>query len=84
MKIICKGNHWKVENGQLLLDTPDGQETVRDMVHILEAQIRGRIYDEICALEFTQDRKQIVKYGIENSLLSVQDACAQVALGGKK
>ena len=47
MKILCNNQHWKIENGQLLLDTPDGQEAVRSMVKVLEAEIRQRLYDEI-------------------------------------
>lgn len=83
MKLACKENHWKIKDGQLILDTPEGQETVKDMVRILEAQIRGRIYDEICAIDLTTNRSQIVKNGLENSLLTVQDLCAQIALGNK-
>jgi hypothetical protein len=83
MKIICKDNHWKIKDGQLILDTPEGQDTVKVMVHILEAQIRGRIYDEICAVDFTSDRKRVMKNGLENALLAVQDICANVALGAK-
>lgn len=83
IKLICKENHWKVKDGQLILDTPQGQETVKNMVRVLETQIRGRIYDEICAIDLTTNRKQLVKNGIENSLLTVQDICAQIALGGK-
>lgn len=82
MKLGCKQNHWKIKDGQLILDTPQGQETVKNMVRILEAQIRGRIYDEICAVDFTSNRTQIMKNGLENSLLTVQDMCAQIALGG--
>lgn len=81
MKIICKDNHWKIKDGQLILDTPEGQETVKTMVRILEAQIRGRIYDEICAIDLTDDRKRVMKNGLENALLAVQDICANVALG---
>lgn len=82
MKLGCKQNHWKVKDGQLILDTPQGQETVKNMVRILEAQIRGKIYDEICAIDLTSNRTQIMKNGLENSLLTVQDLCAQIALGG--
>jgi hypothetical protein len=83
MKLGCKENHWKIKDGQLVLDTPQGQDTVKSMIRVLEAQIRGRIYDEICALDLTDNRKQIVKNGLENSLLTVQDLCAQIALGNK-
>lgn len=81
MKIICNDKHWSIKDGQLILDTPEGQESVKDMVRVLEAQIRGKIYDEICAIDLTDNRKQIMKNGLENSLLTVQDLCAQVALG---
>ena len=83
MKLGCKDNHWKIKGGQLVLDTPEGQESVKNMVQVLEAQIRGRIYDEICAIDFTSNRKQIMSNGLENSLLVVQDICAQIALGNK-
>jgi len=83
MKVICKENHWQIKDNQLLLDTPNGQEAVKSMVQVLEKQIRQRIYDEICAIDFTADRKRIVKNGIENALLTVQDLCAKVVLGDK-
>jgi hypothetical protein len=84
MKVICKGNHWSIKDGQLLLDTPEGQDQVKQVVKVLEAQIRLKIYDEICALPLLQDRKKLVKLGIDNVALMVQDACAQVALGENK
>jgi len=83
MKVICKENHWQIKDNQLLLDTPDGQKAVKSMVQVLEKQIRQRIYDEICAIDFTSDRKRIVKNGIDNALLTVQDLCAKVVLGDK-
>ena len=83
MKLGCKENHWKIKDGQLVLDTPQGQDTIKSMIKVLEVQIRGRIYDEICAVDLTANRKQIVKNGLENSLLTVQDICAQIALGNK-
>ena len=83
-KVFCKGQHWEVKDGQLLLDTPEGQEVAKQVITTLEAQIRLRIYDEICAIPLIQDRKKLVKLGIENVALMVQDACAQIALGEKK
>ena len=83
MKLGCKENHWKIKDGQLVLDTPEGQESVKNMVKVLEAQIRGRIYEEICAFQLTDNRSQNMKNGLENSLLVVQDICAQIALGNK-
>jgi len=81
MKLICNEQHWRIKDKQLLLDTPEGQDAVKAMVKILESQIRQRIYDEICALDLTTDRKRVIKNGIENALLTVQDVCAKVALG---
>jgi hypothetical protein len=81
MKLICNQQHWRIKDKQLLLDTPEGQDAVKAMVKILEGQIRQRIYDEICAIDLTTDRKRVMKNGIENALLTVQDLCAKVALG---
>ena len=81
MKVICKENHWKIKDNQLHLDTPEGQDLVKAMVKNLEAQVRRRIYDEICSVDLTDNRKQIMKNGLENSLLTVQDICAKVAIG---
>lgn len=83
-KVFCKGQHWEIKNGQLILDTPEGQQTVKNMISVLESQIRSTIYDEICALDFTDNRKQIMKYGLENALLTVQDACAKVVMKGQE
>ena len=81
MKFIWNEQHWRIKDKQLLLDTPEGQDAVKAMVKILESQIRQRIYDEICALDLTTDRKRVIKNGFENALLTVQDVCAKVALG---
>lgn len=83
MKVICKDNHWRIKEGKLILDTPEGQDIVKQMIKALDAQIRQMVYDEICAIDFTQNRKQIMKHGIENALLAVQDACANAVLGNK-
>jgi len=81
MKVICNDKHWRIKDNQLHLDTPEGQDVVKAMVKNLEAQIRRAIYDEICAIDLTANRKQIMKNGLENSLLTVQDLCAKVAIG---
>jgi hypothetical protein len=83
-KILCKGQHWEIKDGQLILDTPEGNEIAKQVITTLEAQLRLKIYDQICALPLTQDRKKMVKLGIENVALMVQDACAQIALGDNK
>jgi hypothetical protein len=81
MKLGCKENHWKIKHGQLVLDTPEGQDAVRDMLKVLEREIRLQIYNEICAYRFTDNRTQIMKHGLENSLLMAQNICAGIALG---
>jgi hypothetical protein len=84
MKVMCKDQHWSVKDNQLVLDTPEGQEILKKVVKTLEAQIRLDIYEQICALPLIQDRKRLVKLGIENVALQVQDLCAQIVLGEKK
>jgi hypothetical protein len=84
MKVICKENHWTIKDGQVILDTPEGQEVARKMIKELEKVIRTQIHNEIAELTFTDNRKQIMKHGLENCLLMVQDICAKVALGDQK
>ena len=72
-KLICKENHWKIKNNQLILDTPEGQEAVQKMTIAIIARTRLEIYEQICALDLTTRRKQIIKNGLENSLLQLQD-----------
>ena len=84
MKVICKDQHWSVKDNQLVLDTPEGQEILKKVVKTLEAQIRLEIYEQICALPLIQDRKRLVKMGIDNVALQVQDLCAEIALGKQK
>ena len=83
MKIICKENHWSVNDGQLILDTPEGNALAKQVITTLEAQIRLDIYEKICAMPLTTNRKQLIKLGLDNVALMVQDACAQIALGEK-
>jgi hypothetical protein len=86
MKILCKGNHWQVKDGQLLLDTPTGrdEQNARRLVEVLRAQVRLEIYDAICDLKLAGNRKTIMKQSggnLDNLLLAVQALCADVALG---
>lgn len=88
MKIFCRNKqHWEINNGKLILGA-DTDEFLADqlarMTARLEAEIRLDIYDAICAIDFTTNRKAIVKSGIENVALQVQDMCAQIALGETK
>ena len=87
MKLVCKENHWSVIDGQLILKTPNGKDTeiAKQVIAVLEQQIRQRIYDDICSWEPIANRKQILKVAgtFDNALLGVQDICANIALGRK-
>jgi len=88
MKLICKHKqHWEINNGKLILGADTDEFLVEQLTLMtarLEAEIRLDIYDQICAIDFTSNRKLIVKSGIENVALQVQDICAQIALGEAK
>jgi hypothetical protein len=86
MKLFCKGNHWKLVKGELILDTPTGKdtETALRLSAVIEARVRLQIYNEICDLKLLENRRAITKAGIENVALSVQAFCADVALKGRK
>lgn len=87
MKLFCKAKqHWEINNGKLILGAKTDEflaEQLAKMTARLDAEIRLDIYEQICALNFTHDRKLIVKSGIENVALQVQDMCARIALGEK-
>jgi hypothetical protein len=86
MKLFCKGNHWKLVKGELILDTPTGKdtETALRLSAVIEARVRLQIYNEICDLKLLENRRAITKAGIENVALTVQAFCADVALKGRK
>jgi hypothetical protein len=87
MKLFCNKNHWEIKNGKLILGSANDEKLAEQLVKMmarLEAEVRLDIYDQICAIDFTNDRKQIVKNGIENVALQVQDICAQIVMGGNK
>jgi len=83
MKLICKENHWKIDNNHLVLDTPEGTEALLKMVAGIEAKVRLEIYEAICDLKLLENRKAITKAGIDNVALAVQALCADVALGNQ-
>ena len=87
MKLFCKSKqHWEINDGKLILGAKTDKflaEQLTKMTARLEAEIRLEIYQQICAVDFLRDKKAIVKSGIENVALQVQDICAQIALGGK-
>jgi len=88
MKIFCKNKqHWEIKNGKLILGADSDEYLASQLMLMtarLEAEIRLDIYDQICAIDFTNNRKLIIKSGIENVALQVQDICAQIAIGESK
>jgi hypothetical protein len=81
MKLVCNGQHWKIKDKQLVLDTPDGQNAVQRVMAVLEAKIRLEIYEQICDMNLLDNRKAIVKAGVDNVALSVQALIADKVLG---
>ena len=88
MKLFCKAKqHWEITDGKLILGAESDEYLAVQLAKMtarLEAEIRLEIYDQICALDLVKDRKRLVKLGIENVALIVQDACAQIAIGEYK
>jgi len=88
MKLFCKAKqHWEITDGKLILGAESDEYLAVQLAKMtarLEAEIRLEIYDQICALDLVKDRKRLVKLGIENVALLVQDACAQIAIGEYK
>ena len=88
MRIFCKNKqHWEIVDGKLILGSDTDEFLAKQLTKMtarLEAEIRLDIYEKICAIDFIHDRKSIVKSGIENVALQVQDICAQIALGERK
>jgi len=84
----CKKAHWGVKDGKLLLETADEKhnDLAKQVITVLEAQIRNRIAEEIMAWSPVANRKQIVKRSgsIDNALIGVQAICADIALGNQK
>jgi hypothetical protein len=88
VKLFCKAKqHWEITNGKLILGAESDEFLANQLAKMtarLEAEIRLDIYDQICSLDLIRDRKKLVKMGIENVALLVQDACAQIAIGENK
>ena len=61
------------------------QDLAKQVITVLEEQIRQKIYDEITAWQPLKNRAQIMKVSgsIDNALLGVQAICADIALGNK-
>jgi 23S rRNA A2030 N6-methylase RlmJ len=83
----CGKQHWQVKNGQLLLDTPNGKDAdlAKQVVTVLEAQIRNQIAAEIMAWQPLKSRTEIIKTAgsVDNALIGVQTICADIALGNQ-
>lgn len=81
----CKKPHWFVQDGKLLLKTDNAkhEDLAKQVITVLEAQIRNEVAKEILAWNPVANRKQIVKRSgsIDNALLGVQAICADIALG---
>lgn len=81
----CKENHWFVEDGQLMLSTPteSQQEIAKQVVKVLEKQIRLRIAEDITNWLPLENRAQIIKVAgsLDAALLGVQAICADIAMG---
>ena len=88
MKIFCKAKqHWEINNGKLILGAESDEFLATQLAKMtarFEAEIRLEIYEQICSLDLVKDRKRLVKMGIENVALLVQDACAQIVIGETK
>lgn len=72
---FCKANHWEINSvGQLILHTPQGQQkdAVRKLVSIIEMQVRQLCHAEIMAHNFTANRKQLIRNGIEQIPATIQ------------
>jgi hypothetical protein len=84
----CKKPHWFVQDGKLLLKTDNAkhQELAKQVITVLEAQIRNQIAEEIIAWNPVANRKEIVKRSgsIDNALIGVQAICADIALGKER
>jgi hypothetical protein len=84
----CKKPHWFVQNGKLLLKTDNAkhQDLAKQVITVLEAQIRNEVAKEILAWNPVANRKEIVKRSgsIDNALMGVQAICADIALGNER
>jgi hypothetical protein len=85
VKLFCKDYHWAVKDGQLLLGTPNDKATdlAKQVITVLEQQIRNQIVADIMAWNPIQNRKKIVKLAgsLDNALFGVQAICADIAAG---
>ena len=81
----CKENHWFVQDGQLMLSTPteEQQDLAKQIIKVLEKQIRLRIAEDITNWKPLENRAQIMKVAgsLDAALVGVQAICADIAMG---
>jgi fumarate hydratase class II len=81
----CEANHWFVQDGQLMLSTPTEaqQELAKQVIKVLEKQIRLRIAEDITKWKPLENRAQIIKVAgsLDAALVGVQAICADIAMG---
>ena len=84
----CKKPHWTVVEGKLILETASEkhQELAKQVITVLEAQIRNEIAQKIMLFNPISNRKEIVKRmgSLDNALIGVQAICADIALGNER
>ena len=84
----CKKPHWFVKDGKLLLkpESAKHQELAKQVITVLEAQIRNEIAQKIMLFNPISNRKEIVKRmgSLDNALIGVQAICADIALGNER
>ncbi len=81
----CEDNHWFVQEGQLMLSTPTEaqSEIAKQVIKVLEKQIRLRIAEDITNWKPLENRAQIIKVAgsLDAALVGVQAICAEIAMG---
>lgn len=81
----CEENHWFVQEGQLMLSTPTEaqSEIAKQVIKVLEKQIRLRIAEDITNWKPLENRAQIIKVAgsLDAALVGVQAICAEIAMG---
>jgi hypothetical protein len=81
----CEENHWFVQDGQLMLSTPTEaqQDLAKQVIKVLEKQIRLRIAEDITNWKPLENRAQIIKVAgsLDAALVGVQAICADIAMG---
>ena len=82
MRLFCRNDHYKIVGGQIFLTSKSKRQKAlaHKMIDTLDRQIRQQVFADICAMKLLENRKAIVKLGIDNAVLTTQDLCARAAL----